>query len=439
MERETVAPLARQLNRFSGDIPLSVAVGVENGHPAATVKPIQGAKPRSTRDPADPVGRFTVKVQEHRRWHQLLETSSVVRDVHNDIFQLELVEKSVQKRQLRGKSVTSQDQIALAKLGRLRELAADVERQRQGACDIEDSATIAFHDGGERIGDDLEEQFAAAGVEWDKLLLKLYGLSAPKSDSVTLALFSEHRDHLTKLAAAYKEVAMRQKLLVEAVRYVLPGSEDPPTPTASPPVMPKPQTKTPKAKSAPEMLAAEQKAKLRQNARRTKRKADPADTAEVKVPELAWVQHRLYRMTQSPPAEVLWRIPIPFDRSFAECGPGTVGMGIALAGPGAHVRFGGEAGLQIIDDPETSDSANPNVLVVVTTESLSVYKPPDAVVRKGAIKNEQPRRTFNFGKDQVYDAHVDRTWTNLRGDWADRLEPVIAANMRMRLVRLVVE
>jgi hypothetical protein len=144
-------------------------------------------------------------------------------------------------------------------------------------------------------------------------------------------------------------------------------------------------------------------------------------------------------MTDSPPRELLWQVPVPFDRPVGDLGPGTVGVGLSLAGGGAHVRFGGEAGLHAVANPGTTDPANPHVLVFVSTDPLATYKPPERVLRRGAIASDETRRSFDLGKGTVYDPHVDRTWTNLWGDWADRLESVVAANMRLRLVRLVVE
>src|SRR5262249_33382014 len=42
MERELLAPLARQMNRHAGNVPLTVAVGVIDGHPEVAVRPVQG-------------------------------------------------------------------------------------------------------------------------------------------------------------------------------------------------------------------------------------------------------------------------------------------------------------------------------------------------------------------------------------------------------------
>jgi ATP-dependent Clp protease ATP-binding subunit ClpA len=421
MERETIAPLARQFNKYPGDIPLVVDVGVSKGKPGVSVRPIAGAKPRSTREPTDPVGKFTLAAQQLRRWHQLLETSSVTRELSNEVYQLELVEKGILKRQKHGRALTGHDHENLAKLGRLRDMAAEVARLREAAFAIEDAAVVAFHEGIERPPDDLLQRLADANQNWDKLLFRLYLLTGPKSDSVTLALFSEHREHLGELAAAYKEVAVRQNLLVEAVRYVLPGSEPPPGPAVVPP---KPTASPRQSRSgAP---------------KRRRPEGDPP-TAELRVPPTVWSENRLFATEPNPPKELLWRVAVPYDRSLLVLPDGTIGVGLVIAGTGAHVRFGGEAGVHKVVNPLTPDPANPNVLVKVTHESLSAYRPSEKVVRKGTIPDEEPRRVYELGEGRITDAHVDHTWSNLWGELHQRLEPVIAANMRLRLTRMVAE
>lgn len=420
IERETIAPLARQFNKYTADTPLSVEVGTSNGLPTATVRPIPGTKPHSTREPTGAAGTFAIAALEMRRWHQLLETSSVVRTLSNEVFQLEQTEKIVLKKQKQGKPLTGSDHESLAKLGRLREIAAEVARQREVAFALEDAAVVAFHEGAELLGD-LRQQLADANQNWDKLLFRLYLLTGPKSDSVTLVLFSEHREHLGELAAAYKDLAIRHSLIVEAVRYVLPGSEPPPGPS----VLPSKATVAPKSPRAGAP-------------KRMQPGGDPP-TAEIRMPLTAWSENRLYAMTANPPKELLWRIAVPDERSLVALPEGTLGVGLVIAGTGAHVRFGGESGLHRIVNPETHDPANPNVLVKVSHESLSTYRPLEKFVRKGAISDDDARRTIEVVEGRISDAHVQQAWTNLFGAWSQRLDPVIAANMRLRLIRMVVE
>ncbi len=416
IERETIAPLARQFNRFTSDTALSVEVGTADGKPHVSVKPVQGAKPRSAREPNDAVGTFTLAVQQLRRWHQLLESSSTMRELNNEITQLEHLERLILRRQARGKVTGSQGYAEFAKLGRLRELAAEVNRVQQTAFAIEDESIIAFHEGMEQPLSELTERYAAANADWDHLLLRLYALRAPKHDSTSLVLFSEHREHLAALAAAYQEVSAKINLSVRMVRFVLPGTEPPPE---------KPFT-------SPDLIR-----EMVQGRIEPRRLED--ETAEVHVPETAWLQGRLYRLTETTPKELLWRLDLPADHLSTELPPGTIGVGLEIAGAGSYIRFGGEAGLHKFDDPESTDPANPDVFIVVCPGVLTEYKPSERFLRKGAIEDDVTRRWFELEQGRITDAHVEHTWTNLRGELAAWLEPVIAANMRLRLIRLVVE
>ena len=58
MERELLSPLARQMNRHPGDAPLTVTVGIEGGRPDVAVRPVQGPRGHSTREPTGPAGKF---------------------------------------------------------------------------------------------------------------------------------------------------------------------------------------------------------------------------------------------------------------------------------------------------------------------------------------------------------------------------------------------
>ena len=108
MERELLAPLAKQMNRHAGNVPLSVDIGVEAGRPTIAVRPVQGPRAqRRARRQVRPAGSRTA--QDMRRWHQLLERSSIVREIENDIYQLTIVEQQIHWRQLQNKPLRASD------------------------------------------------------------------------------------------------------------------------------------------------------------------------------------------------------------------------------------------------------------------------------------------------------------------------------------------
>ncbi|WP_439631313.1 AAA family ATPase [Gemmata sp.] len=398
MERELLAPLAKQMNRHPGDTPLTVDVGIDAGAPVVAVRPVQGPRGRSNREPTGPAGKLAAAAQAMRRWHQLVATSSTVRELDNEVYQLALEEQRVYQKQQRGKKVTAQDADALARLGRLREVADEVKRQRDAAVALEDDTVIAFHDGFEPT-DDLAKRLADGTRDWDRLLLRLYGLNAPPNDSVTLALFAEHRGHLTELAAAYRTVAASAGLSVQVVRYDLPNDRTDGTP---PP--PRPSRST----------------------------ADGPPPTE-------WHRDRLFAMNSGPPKVLLTRTALDPARPHDYHADGTLGLALTVSGTGSHVRFWGESGLHAIRTPDTADTGNPDVLVFVASAALLEYRPPEAVVRKGLLKDRETRREYDVGKGTMRDFPLDRTWTGLHGHLTNWVEPAVTASMRLRLLKLIVE
>ena len=407
MERELLAPLARQMNRHSGDTPLTVAVSVEAGKPEVTVRPVQGPRGRSTREVSGPAGTLATVAQVLRRWHQLVATSSTVRELDNEVYQLVREEERIYRKQQAKKKLIPSDTEALARLGRLREVADEVKRQRTAAFDLEDATVIAFHDGLEP-GDDLTKRLSEANRDWDKLLLRLYALTAP-ANSVTLVLFAEHRGHLAELATAYRTVAQANGLAVQMMRYDLPaeGIDTTPPARASPPVvlLPGPGNDSP--------------------------------TVDTKVPPTVWVRDRFF--ATNPAKLLLVRKALDSLRPADFATEDTLGLALAISGTGAHIRFWGEAGLHEISVPENCEGVNPAVLVSVTTESLNDYRPPEAVVRRGLLKDREIRREYDIAKGTMRDFVLDRSWSNLEGHLTNWVEPAVTANMRLRLLHIIVD
>jgi len=409
MERELLAPMARQLNRHGGEVPLEVRIGIEDGIPSVAVRPIQGAKPKSFREPSDAAGRFALEVQQLRRWHQLAATCSTVRELQNDIFQLEFVETSVTRKQAKGKPITGPEAESLAKLGRLREVAADVRRGRESAFTLEDDAIVAFHEGVEAPPATLREKLVEANRDWDRLLLKLFALPG-NAQLLTLALFSENRENLAALAEAYRTLSHRAKLNHVIARYVLPGTEAAPVNVAY----------ADSGKPEPKRL----------------RKKEP-ETKEILPPPTAWVRDRLYLMTEKPPKELLWRFSMPAMEPIGTLPGGTIGVAFTIAGPAASLRFAAEDGLHRFAAADTGDC--PDVLAIAAHVPLDQYLPGESLARRGSVKADHTRRLYDRERGTIEDTPLDRTWTQCFGELADDLAPVLEATIRTRLIRMIEE
>jgi hypothetical protein len=272
---------------------------------------------------------------------------------------------------------------------------------------------VAFH---ETAGDPpagLSERLAGANRDWDELLLRLYALAAPAGDRVTLALFAEHRGHLAELAQAYRAAATAHGLTVEVVRYDLPGENESSVP---PPPAP--------ASAADVGLA-----------RPPESGADP-QTAELHTPKTVWVQDRLY--LTAPAKMLLKRAAVAPAQVQAYAGERTVGLALSIGGVGAHLRFWGEAGFHEIRTAAPRNGADPNVAVRVSGDTLGAYRPPEDCVRRGWYGVEAPRRRYDLTKGEFFDAALE-LWRLVPGGLADAVAEALAANVRARLLKLVVE
>jgi ATP-dependent Clp protease ATP-binding subunit ClpA len=407
MDRELLAPLARQMNRHPGDTPLTVAVGIEQGKPDVQVRPVQGARARSGRELTSPAGKLAADAQQMRRWHQLASTCSTMRELNNEVYQLTQMEQAVYRKQRLGKKLMQLDNQALVRLGRLREVQEEAIRQRQAAEALEDAAVIAFHDGLEP-SPDLTLRLTETQRDWDRLLLRLYALNAPASDSVTLALFAENPVHRTELAAAYRQVALAQGLSMRVVRYDLPQAGK-----ALPPAA---ELDAPQAPGEAE---------------------NPPSTRETKVPATAWKDNGLY--ATNPLKLLLVRKEVDASRQEDYSSDETLGVALAITGGGAHVRFWGEAGVHDIHSSDQRSGVNPGVLAFVSAENVLAYRPPEAVIRRGLLKDREIRREYNIVTGTMRDRLLERSWTNLHGHLWNWVEPAIAANMRLRLMRMLGE
>src|SRR5262249_39474511 len=155
---------------YSAELALDVTVGLPDGKLSATVKPRQvGGKAVAPVQLSGTEAEWARGVIRLRRLHQLLEKSSAVRDLENELYQLEQVERLVLVKQLKQKSVSAWEQAQLARLGRLREVGQELRRQRAEASAVEDAALVAFQ---RQTSPDpaLAGRQAKLAADWDALL-----------------------------------------------------------------------------------------------------------------------------------------------------------------------------------------------------------------------------------------------------------------------------
>jgi ATP-dependent Clp protease ATP-binding subunit ClpC len=401
MERELLAPLARQVNRHGGATPLLVDVGMRDGAPYAAARPVQGAAARPDAPAETPLGAAALAAPTQRRWHQLLARSTVLRELENTVTQLVLRERRLQGRRKRGQALGKDLQEVLAELGRLRGILDEVRDARAEAERIEDDALAAFY--GSADAGTLPDRVAAAEKTWDQLLLRLYALEARETGFICLHFFAESATTRADLANAYRVIARQQGLAFEVVRYRLPGEQPPIRDSEQRPVQSKPK--------------------------------HPA--------KVYWHEDQLFSKAETPHRIVLWRERVPGDFDPTEQAD-TIGFGFQFHGAQAHLRFSAEAGWHQFDKPQPPDADTPDALVFASSDPLEAFLPDEKLARKGAIGGERARRTYNRAKGTV----CDFEWIKLQsgpflfqtaGDFTRLLSGAIDRTVRVRLLQMVVE
>ncbi len=401
MERELLAPLARQVNRHGGGVPLVAEVGVRDGAAFAAVRPVQGAKARPDAAADSPLGAAALAAQTQRRWHQVLAQSSTVRELENDVTRLLQRERRLLGRQKQGRKIGKELQQVLAELGRLRDIHAEVGRARAEAERFEDDALAAYYDEGD--AGELPDRAKAAEAEWDRLLLRLYSLNAPKASRVALHIFAESPTTRADLANGYRAVARAHGLRVEAIRYRLPGTHPP---------LREPEKLPPQA-----------------------HKKHPAATY--------WHESHLYAKSETPHRLVLWRehLAANFDPLEQD---DVLGFGLLFEGDQAHLRFSAEAGWHQFDKPAPPDADTADAMVFASSEELDAYLPDPKFARKGSIGAEQPRRNWNRAKGMV----CDFDWMKVQPSpflyrdgepFSKLLAAALDLTVRVRLTQMIVE
>jgi ATP-dependent Clp protease ATP-binding subunit ClpC len=397
MERQLLAPLAQQLNRYASDTPLDVQISLRNEGPQVSARPLQGVKAIRANEPTSPAGILAIQSQELRRLHQLLGSSSTMRDLENELFQLNQVVKRALIKQRLSKPLNSQEIQAMAEQGRLQELRDLVVRKRDECFRLEERILVQFHTQPETSIARLNEEFQAANADWEELLLRLYGRKTQRTDRVFVAIFSEHRGHLQEFEEGYRKAAKEFGLRCEGYRYFIAQGLE----------------------FRPEDLI-------------------PLGESVAKGKTCGWANNRLYNALPSPAHCFMTREPLSAVEQRSEASTHWIGSGLSISGDGAFLRFGLEAGWHVIRRPASEEQAEPDLLVFVEDCKAEEYTPDESLTRRGQIKADKPRRVYDSTRKVVLDSTLEMSvpWDNRI---AIALKQLLATTARMQLMKIVLE
>lgn len=401
IERELLAPLAEQMNHYSAEAALDVQIHCKEEQLRSTVKPkLEAGRIVEVVQTAGAAASLFTEITQQRRIHQLLAQSSVVRELDNEVYQLEQLEKRLLHR--KQNALSDGDQKRLARLGQLRELANEVRRQRTAMFDLEDQMAFAFHRQ-EPLPPSIRNVFTILQKGWDDLLLRLFALQHPRANAISLILFSESRTRLESHVQAYLAVAEELRFGVSLERYELIPQD------ALPPI----------------------------DAANSKREASTEKPLFQRWGRDALENYLLVDQHGEPLRIILKRTPLHRERWQAELSHTVCGLGMRITGSGSNARFLREHGLHQFQMKEEY-GISPDVLVEVSNDELRRFLPPFGVTRRGAFTDLPPMRIYREATLRIIDTKLAQAFV-----WytrtAESIKEITAAHMRDMLQELVLE
>jgi ATP-dependent Clp protease ATP-binding subunit ClpA len=385
IERELLAPVADGMNRYAADLPVRVRAEVEPGDRLRIeVKPRTDAAGRAvagggaSAERAGCAGRCV----DLRRETQRLEACAAVRELQNDLFQLERLEQQDQKEEAKWQRRAAKrvakgrpapprrrpliDGAQRERLARLRQLAAAVGDVVSRSHTLEDEALLSLNGQGLFEPADLAREADGVTAAFDDLLLDLYCQRFPTANAVTLALFADDAGWLFELAAAYRATADAARYRVDLYAYRLPPGGQ--VPRNFPPIP----------------INIFQR---------------PEPGAE---PRPVWFHDVLFTLPPGgAPTPLLVRESVAEPGKYlADADAEVVGLALRFTGKAAYPMFASEEGLHRLEAGQQVGRC----LVEVGTDDLDGYTPPQGVTRRGSLDRRDLRRTYDRRQNQIEDS-----------------------------------
>jgi ATP-dependent Clp protease ATP-binding subunit ClpA len=367
MERDLLAPLAEAVNQFAYETPLAAEIELAgerlrvkaNGRTAGIAGDVQQGRGNLNAPRLAAVARECVAL---RREAFRIRESHAVLDIDNAIFRLEAIEK----RLLKGKGVSPQDQEGLRRLAFLRDVRGRAVRLAEGAADLEEQILIPCYQGRNPDADACEQETDRLGRELSALVFDLYALNFNDADLLTLVVYGEHPESMFLLAEGYFRLARARGFLVSLFALRVLTEE----------IHQRFATDQPNPLPPGEFLVGA-------TSDMDRRKLKSYDAAVLRA---------------APIAE-----PAPFLASPRE---GVLGLALRISGPLAFPLLEPEYGLHAFREHEGRFTC----LVHTTGQDFGAtvdYLPPERIDRRGAIGKQSLRRQIDWEREEIDDRRLE--------------------------------
>ncbi|MBL8797666.1 MAG: ATP-dependent Clp protease ATP-binding subunit [Planctomycetia bacterium] len=425
VERELLAPLADQMNRYGAGTPLAVEVTCREFGLNVDVRAVGNGAARSAAE----ASRFgaTAECVALRRQAQKLERSRCVRELRNELYRLEEAEQRFQKAHQRYAALmaalarvpeevrqkvrrepprtTAADQERQARVARLRQLDDRLVQFHARLCTLEDEALQVLYatPGTAIIAPDLASALVELRREWADLLLTYYCRDFELPDRLLLVVWAEEPTALLELATAYAHIAQQAGgLRQSATSYCLPSKDQ----------------------------AVAEGTEPKSASQRTNASEPPAQF---------WDENKLYADANGrPPRPLLVRERIKDLWTFLqEPPPRLLGIGLQLTGRAATPRFVSEQGLHVFRGAKQAQMGR--CLVDVSSATDANYLPPPGITRKGAIGDQDRRRAYDCNQEIIDDLLLGEKLPWQNQPLAEALAAAIEQLLQRRLLGLLDE
>ncbi|MGE0131208.1 MAG: AAA family ATPase [Blastocatellales bacterium] len=208
IERELLVPLSELLNERKNDEPVQINLWVEDEKLKLDFQYSLSDESAARSTLALPLAELARQCSSLRRESQMLERSAAARNLQNEIYTLQRVEKQLK----RGRWKNPEELARVAELPKLQLAEQAIKNFAERITQLEHEIMLTLYGNAEAESSvnagETGSRYSTASADWKELLLRIYTLKLKEPDKITIAVFSEDHKRLFDLARIYYLLAM---------------------------------------------------------------------------------------------------------------------------------------------------------------------------------------------------------------------------------------
>ncbi|MGH9769578.1 MAG: AAA family ATPase, partial [Blastocatellia bacterium] len=206
IERELLLPLSEILSQRKDDEPVQINFWMENDRLKLDLNEKSDDESGKRAALALSLAELTRQCSLLRREAQALERSAAARNLENEIYTLQRIEKQLN----RGKWKNPDELARVAELPKLQRAEQAINDFAGKITRLEHEMALALYGKGSVELAEIRPRLSTASADWRELLPRIYALKLKEPDKITLAVFGEDHQRMFEMARIYYLLAMRQ-------------------------------------------------------------------------------------------------------------------------------------------------------------------------------------------------------------------------------------